>query len=98
MQTLFPPLQPFPNCIRTRLLRLFNSEMFDSRMCLTYIQKNATDPAALSYLCENVLTRYPSQEIEFLLPQLIHLILSSPGRFLPLENFLKSQIQVNHHM
>ncbi|KXS18212.1 kinase-like protein, partial [Gonapodya prolifera JEL478] len=82
----------------TWLRRLFDSELFDSRMCLSYLANHSNDPTVLSYLALHVLNRYSAAEIEFLLPQLLHLVVSSPETYLPVEKFLISRGSTNHHL
>ncbi|KAJ3343868.1 Phosphatidylinositol 4-kinase pik1alpha (PI4-kinase)(PtdIns-4-kinase) [Gonapodya sp. JEL0774] len=82
----------------TWLRRLFDSELFDSRMCLSYLTKHANDPEIMTYISSHVLARYPSEEIEFLLPQLLHLFLVTPESYTSLERFLTERAQHNHHL
>lgn len=89
----------FPGGPQSSLLRLFQSEMFDSRLCLHYLQRYADSVGVQHYLSTKALPFFPMQEIEFLLPQLLHLlIVRGPEKGHELENFLVRCCEQHHHI
>ncbi|KAI8846158.1 hypothetical protein BC829DRAFT_271442 [Chytridium lagenaria] len=54
------------------LLRLFQSELFDSRLAIHYLYKYADSIGIQYYVC-HLLSKFEDEEIIFLVPQLCHL-------------------------
>ncbi|KAI9197389.1 uncharacterized protein BJ171DRAFT_477921 [Polychytrium aggregatum] len=79
------------------LLRLFESEFFDSRLAIQYLHRYPDSVGIQHYIC-NRLNEFPQDEIEFLLPQLCHLLLTKSSASVALEDFLMSQCERSHHM
>jgi hypothetical protein len=51
------------------LLRLFESDFFDTRLALSYLFRYPKNVGIHHYIC-NELKKFPESEIEFLLPQI----------------------------
>ena len=89
----------FPGGPHSSLLRLFQSEMFDSRMCLHYLQRYGDSVGVQYYLCTKALPSFPVKEIDFLLPQLLHLlIVRGPEIGHELQKFLLKRCEEHHHV
>ncbi|KAI9304177.1 kinase-like domain-containing protein, partial [Cunninghamella echinulata] len=69
------------------LLRLFNSEYFNTWIAISYLFKYSDNIGIQRYLCD-ALKRFPLVEIEFFLPQLIHLLITCPSINAVLEDTL----------
>ncbi|KAI8093652.1 kinase-like domain-containing protein [Halteromyces radiatus] len=69
------------------LLRLFNSEFFNAWIAVSYLFKYSDNIGIQNYLCES-LKKFPSVEIEFFLPQLMHLLVTQPSVSVALEDTL----------
>ncbi|KAJ1915206.1 Phosphatidylinositol 4-kinase pik1alpha (PI4-kinase)(PtdIns-4-kinase) [Mycoemilia scoparia] len=69
------------------LLRLFTSEFFNPWLAVSYLFRYPYSPGIQHYLC-NELRKFPLSEIEFFLPQLVHLLLSRPNESVALESLL----------
>lgn len=73
------------------LLRLFESDFFSTRLALAYLYRYPDDPGVQYYLCQRLRDPKYASEIEFLLPQLCHLMIrksSSVEECGPLECFV----------
>lgn len=57
------------------LLRLFESDFFSTRLALAYLYRYQGDPGVQYYLCQRLRDPAYASEIEFLLPQLCHLMI-----------------------
>jgi hypothetical protein len=79
------------------LLRLFESEFFDSRLALTYLFRYPDNVGIHHYICQE-LKKFPEDEIEFLLPQICHIMLSRPNDSAALEEFVMDRCQHSNHM
>jgi phosphatidylinositol 4-kinase B len=79
------------------LLRLFESDFFDSRLALTYLFRYPENVGIQHYICQE-LKAFPEEEIEFLLPQICHIIISRPNESAALEEFLFCRCKVSNHM
>ncbi|KAF9912246.1 Phosphatidylinositol 4-kinase pik1alpha (PI4-kinase)(PtdIns-4-kinase) [Lobosporangium transversale] len=79
------------------LLRLFKSEFFNAWIAVSYLYKYPDAVGIQHYLC-NELKRFPLEEVEFFLPQLVHLLISRPSESVALENFILDRCQISSHM
>ncbi|KAI8577177.1 hypothetical protein K450DRAFT_253221 [Umbelopsis ramanniana AG] len=79
------------------LLRLFTSEFFNSWIAVSYLFRYPDNVGIQHYLC-NELKSFPMSEIEFFLPQLVHLLISRPSESVALECFILDQCQRSTHM
>ncbi|ORX62293.1 kinase-like protein [Hesseltinella vesiculosa] len=78
------------------LLRLFNSEFFNPWIAVSYLFKYCDNQDIQQYLC-HALKRFPLVEIEFFLPQLIHLLISQPTSTSTLEDTLIDMCKQSPH-
>ncbi|KAI8890279.1 hypothetical protein K501DRAFT_168912 [Backusella circina FSU 941] len=79
------------------LLRLFTSEFFNSWIAVSYLFRYSDNVGIQHYLC-NRLKKFPVSEIEFFLPQLIHLLITRPSDSVALECFLVEISERSTHM
>ncbi|RIB04011.1 kinase-like domain-containing protein [Gigaspora rosea] len=79
------------------LLRLFQSEHFNSWMAISYLFRYPDSVGIQHYLC-NELKKFPMSEIEFFLPQLCHLLISRPTESVALEYFILENCEKSTHM
>ncbi|KAI9305870.1 kinase-like domain-containing protein [Cunninghamella echinulata] len=79
------------------LLRLFKSEFFNSWIAVSYLFRYPDNVGIQHYLCSE-LNKFPLPEIEFFLPQLIHLLISRPSDSVALECFLIDLCEKSTHM
>jgi phosphatidylinositol 4-kinase len=77
------------------LLRLFQSDFFDAWIALSYLFKYP-DLGIQEYLCSRM-KYFPISEIEFLIPQLCHLLIIRPKTSSSIENFMLEICQVSMH-
>src|SRR5690348_3258693 len=68
------------------LLRLFNSELFNYWMALHYLYRQSQ--VGIHYYICNRLRSLPVEEIEFIIPQLCHLMITRHEASTPLECLL----------
>ncbi|KAF8980606.1 Phosphatidylinositol 4-kinase pik1alpha (PI4-kinase)(PtdIns-4-kinase) [Entomortierella lignicola] len=85
------------NSGNSMLLRLFKSEFFNAWIAISYLFKYPDAVGIQHYLC-NELKKFPLGEIEFFLPQLVHLLISRPSESVALENFILDRCQISSHM
>ncbi|KAJ2611729.1 Phosphatidylinositol 4-kinase pik1alpha (PI4-kinase)(PtdIns-4-kinase) [Coemansia sp. RSA 1365] len=69
------------------LLRLFTSQFFDAWLAVSYIFRYAHLVGVQHYLC-NELRKFPQEEVEFFLPQLVHLLITRPNESVAVESLL----------
>ncbi|CAB4428942.1 unnamed protein product [Rhizophagus irregularis] len=79
------------------LLRLFQSEHFNSWMAIEYLFRYPDSVGIQHYLC-NELKKFPMTEIEFFLPQLCHLLISRTTESVALECFILENCEKSTHM
>ncbi|CAJ0828628.1 17305_t:CDS:10 [Entrophospora sp. SA101] len=79
------------------LLRLFQSEHFNSSMAISYLFKYPDSVGIQHYLC-NELKKFPMSEIEFFLPQLCHLLVCRTTESVALEFFILENCEKSKHM
>ncbi|KAI8983002.1 kinase-like domain-containing protein [Pilobolus umbonatus] len=79
------------------LLRLFNSEFFNSWIAVSYLFRYSDNVGIQHYLCTE-LKKFPVSEIEFFLPQLIHLLITRPSDSVALECFVIEMCEQSTHM
>ncbi|KAI8393409.1 kinase-like domain-containing protein [Radiomyces spectabilis] len=79
------------------LLRLFTSEFFNSWIAVSYLFRYPDNVGIQHYLCSE-LEKFPASEIEFFLPQLIHLLITRPTESVALECFLVEMCEKSTHM
>ncbi|KAI8059863.1 hypothetical protein BC940DRAFT_171161 [Gongronella butleri] len=79
------------------LLRLFRSEFFNSWIAVSYLFRYSDNVGIQHYLCSE-LHKFPISEIEFFLPQLIHLLITRPTESVALECFLIDLCAKSTHM
>ncbi|KAF9916589.1 Phosphatidylinositol 4-kinase pik1alpha (PI4-kinase)(PtdIns-4-kinase), partial [Linnemannia zychae] len=70
---------------------------FNAWIAVSYLFKYPDAVGIQHYLC-NELKRFPLDEIEFFLPQLVHLLISRPSESVALENFILDRCQISSHM
>ncbi|KAI8071022.1 kinase-like domain-containing protein [Gongronella butleri] len=78
------------------LLRLFNSEFFNPWIAVSYLFKYCDNQDIQQYLCD-ALKRFPMVDIEFFLPQLIHLLISQPNATATLEETMMDMCKQSPH-
>ncbi|KAG1161441.1 hypothetical protein G6F37_003068 [Rhizopus arrhizus] len=79
------------------LLRLFTSEFFNSWIAVSYLFRYSDNVGIQHYLCSE-LKKFPPSEIEFFLPQLIHLLITKPSESVALECFIVEMCEKSTHM
>ncbi|KAI7906146.1 kinase-like domain-containing protein [Cokeromyces recurvatus] len=79
------------------LLRLFTSEFFNSWIAVSYLFRYSDNVGIQHYLCAE-LKSFPISEIEFFLPQLIHLLITKPSDSVALECFLIEMFEKSTHI
>ncbi|KAI9478219.1 MAG: hypothetical protein EXX96DRAFT_595639 [Benjaminiella poitrasii] len=79
------------------LLRLFTSEFFNSWIAVSYLFRYSDNVGIQHYLCAE-LKSFPISEIEFFLPQLIHLLITKPSESVALECFLIEMFEKSTHI
>ncbi|KAG1222563.1 hypothetical protein G6F35_005219 [Rhizopus arrhizus] len=79
------------------LLRLFTSEYFNAWIAISYIFKYPDNVGIQHYLCSQ-LRKFPVGEIEFFLPQLMHLLMTRPTESAALESYLIDACERSTHM
>ncbi|KAI7885089.1 hypothetical protein K492DRAFT_234424 [Lichtheimia hyalospora FSU 10163] len=79
------------------LLRLFTSEFFNSWIAVSYLFRYPDNVGIQHYLCSE-LKKFPISEVEFFLPQLMHLLISRPTESVALECFLVEMCEKSTHM
>jgi hypothetical protein len=77
------------------LLRLFQSDFFNTWIAVSYLFKYPASVGIQYYLCQRLLER-PLTDIQFLLPQLCHLLLHS--KVPALEDFIINRCQASTHI
>ncbi|KAI9331670.1 kinase-like domain-containing protein [Zopfochytrium polystomum] len=78
------------------VLRLVRREDFDTRLALHYLYLHHDNLGIQYHICE-AMKSFPSAEIEFLLPQLIHLLISRSTDSAALEDFIMFQCEKADH-
>lgn len=92
------------------LLRLFESDFFDSRLAISYLFKYPKSIGIHHYICK-ALQKFNEADIRFLLPQIwylvhhpsltndfSHIMISRPEDSVALEEFIMLLCQTSHHM
>ncbi|EIE81522.1 hypothetical protein RO3G_06227 [Rhizopus delemar RA 99-880] len=79
------------------LLRLFTSEFFNSWIAVSYLFRYSDNVGIQHYLCSE-LKKFPTSEIEFFLPQLMHLMISKPSESVALECFIIEMCEKSTHI
>ncbi|KAJ2632294.1 Phosphatidylinositol 4-kinase pik1alpha (PI4-kinase)(PtdIns-4-kinase) [Coemansia sp. RSA 1290] len=79
------------------LLRLFTSQFFDSWLAVSYIFRYPHLVGVQHYLC-NELRRFPPAEVEFFLPQLVHLLITRPNESTAVESLLMDMALQSSHV
>ncbi|KAJ2769389.1 Phosphatidylinositol 4-kinase pik1alpha (PI4-kinase)(PtdIns-4-kinase), partial [Coemansia nantahalensis] len=69
------------------LLRLFTSQFFDAWLAVSYIFRYPHIVGVQHYLC-NELRKFPQDEVEFFLPQLVHMLITRPNESVALESLV----------
>ncbi|CAA93903.1 Phosphatidylinositol 4-kinase pik1 [Schizosaccharomyces pombe] len=85
---------PSSNSGNELLLRFFESAHFTSQLCVAYLSRYPNNIGIHHFLCEKLAT-FPYEEIEFFIPQLIHLVLNKDSESVALEEFIISQCEQN---
>eukprot|EP00762_Andalucia_godoyi_P007279 ANDGO_08058.mRNA.1 Phosphatidylinositol 4-kinase beta 1 len=78
------------------LLRLFQSEFFDLWMCVVYMRRYRDHKGVFSYLCHE-LYKFPQEQVEFFLPQMVFLLVRFPDVFHDLERFIVDRCATSTH-
>ncbi|KAJ2726868.1 Phosphatidylinositol 4-kinase pik1alpha (PI4-kinase)(PtdIns-4-kinase), partial [Coemansia sp. Cherry 401B] len=79
------------------LLRLFTSQFFDSWLAVSYIFRYPHLVGVQHYLC-NELRKFPHEEVEFFLPQLVHLLITRPNESAAVESLLMDMALRSSHV
>ncbi|KAJ2004770.1 Phosphatidylinositol 4-kinase pik1alpha (PI4-kinase)(PtdIns-4-kinase) [Coemansia thaxteri] len=79
------------------LLRLFTSQFFDSWLAVSYLFRYPHITGVQHYLC-NELRRFPLDEVEFFLPQLVHLLITRPNESTAVESLLLDMSLQSSHV
>ncbi|KAJ1776768.1 Phosphatidylinositol 4-kinase pik1alpha (PI4-kinase)(PtdIns-4-kinase) [Coemansia sp. RSA 1824] len=79
------------------LLRLFTSQFFDSWLAVGYIFRYPELVGVQHYLC-NELRKFPREEVEFFLPQLVHLLITRPNESTAVESLLMDMAVQSAHV
>ncbi|CEG83780.1 Putative Atypical/PI4K protein kinase [Rhizopus microsporus] len=79
------------------LLRLFTSEYFNAWIAISYLFKYPDNVGIQHYLCSQ-LKKFPVNEIEFFLPQLIHILITRPTEAAAVEAYLVNACERSTHM
>ncbi|KAJ2162170.1 Phosphatidylinositol 4-kinase pik1alpha (PI4-kinase)(PtdIns-4-kinase) [Coemansia sp. RSA 552] len=79
------------------LLRLFTSQFFDCWLAVSYIFRYPDLVGVQHYLC-NELRKFPRAEVEFFLPQLVHLLITRPNRSTAVESLLMDMSLQSTHV
>ncbi|KAJ2255063.1 Phosphatidylinositol 4-kinase pik1alpha (PI4-kinase)(PtdIns-4-kinase) [Coemansia sp. RSA 455] len=79
------------------LLRLFTSQFFDSWLAVSYLFRYPHIPGVQHYLC-NELRKFPLEEVEFFLPQLVHLLITRPNESTAIESLLLDMSLQSSHV
>ncbi|KAJ2830524.1 Phosphatidylinositol 4-kinase pik1alpha (PI4-kinase)(PtdIns-4-kinase) [Coemansia erecta] len=79
------------------LLRLFTSQFFDSWLAVSYIFRYPQLVGVQHYLC-NELRKFPREEVEFFLPQLVHLLITRPNESTAVESLLMDMALRSSHV
>lgn len=79
------------------LLRLFTSEYFNAWIAISYIFRYPDNVGIQHYLCTQ-LRKFPIAEIEFFLPQLMHLLISRPTESVALEHYIIDACEKSTHI
>ena len=77
------------------LLRLFDSEFFSPQLALCYLHRNPDSPGIHCEITRK-LAQFPDCDIEFLLPQICHMLLATKSAYI--ENFLIALCSRNSHL
>ncbi|KAI7889458.1 kinase-like domain-containing protein [Mucor mucedo] len=79
------------------LLRLFTSEYFNAWIAISYIFRYPDNVGIQHYLCTQ-LRKFPIAEIEFFLPQLMHLLITRPTESVALECYIIDACEKSTHI
>ncbi|KAJ2590625.1 Phosphatidylinositol 4-kinase pik1alpha (PI4-kinase)(PtdIns-4-kinase) [Coemansia sp. RSA 1722] len=79
------------------LLRLFTSQFFDSWLAVSYLFRYPNIVGVQHYLC-NELRKFPLEEVEFFLPQLVHLLITRPNESAAVESLLFDMALQSSHV
>ncbi|KAJ1940826.1 Phosphatidylinositol 4-kinase pik1alpha (PI4-kinase)(PtdIns-4-kinase), partial [Linderina macrospora] len=79
------------------LLRLFTSQFFDSWLAVSYLFRYPQMVGAQHFLC-NELRKFPIDEVEFFLPQLVHLLITRPNESIAVESLLMDMSLRSSHV
>ncbi|KAI8390331.1 kinase-like domain-containing protein [Blakeslea trispora] len=79
------------------LLRLFTSEYFNAWIAISYIFRHPDNVGIQHYLCTQ-LRKFPIAEIEFFLPQLMHLLITRPTESVALELYIVDTCEKSTHI
>ncbi|KAJ1950710.1 Phosphatidylinositol 4-kinase pik1alpha (PI4-kinase)(PtdIns-4-kinase), partial [Linderina pennispora] len=79
------------------LLRLFTSQFFDSWLAVSYLFRYPQMVGAQHFLC-NELRKFPIEEVEFFLPQLVHLLITRPNESIAVESLLMDMSLRSSHV
>ncbi|EPY52616.1 phosphatidylinositol kinase Pik1 [Schizosaccharomyces cryophilus OY26] len=85
---------PSSNSGNELLLRFFESAHFTSQLCVAYLSRYPNNIGIHHFLCEK-LASFSYDEIEFFIPQLIHLVLNKDAESVALEDFIIAQCEKN---
>ncbi|KAJ1723425.1 Phosphatidylinositol 4-kinase pik1alpha (PI4-kinase)(PtdIns-4-kinase) [Coemansia erecta] len=79
------------------LLRLFTSQFFDTWLAVSYLFRYPNIVGVQHYLC-NELRKFPLEEVEFFLPQLVHLLITRPNESIAVESLLLDMALQSSHI
>ncbi|KAI9279539.1 kinase-like domain-containing protein [Sporodiniella umbellata] len=78
------------------LLRLFTSEFFNAWIAISYLFRYSDNVGIQHYLCAE-LKKFPVSEVEFFLPQLMHLMITQPLESVALECLMMDVCEQSTH-
>ncbi|KAJ2659998.1 Phosphatidylinositol 4-kinase pik1alpha (PI4-kinase)(PtdIns-4-kinase) [Coemansia sp. RSA 1200] len=79
------------------LLRLFTSQFFDCWLAVSYLFRYPNIVGVQHYLC-NELRKFPLEDVEFFLPQLVHILVTRPNESTALESVLLDMCLQSSHV
>lgn len=79
------------------LLRLFQSELFTAAQAVHYLFRYGNEPGIQYYLCERLRMLAPDS-VQFLLPQICHLMVMGPHESAPIEHFVRDLARDSLHV
>lgn len=73
------------------------SDTFDAKLALFYLHRYPKSTGIQFHITQHLKT-FPTEQIEFLLPEICHLLISKPNDSAFLENFIIELCTLSNHM